>query len=209
MDSNSQSASKLKPSTLVGSEFSPFVRRIQLFCELNHIPYFWHPITHLLEKEIPEVSENNPAKQIPIWITEHDGPIWDSRVIAQYLSEKNKIRWLNWKEEKLLAAVDNLNDTAITIFVSEKAQINTQDPKHFIFPRYRDRMQNLLKYLDDQCAETHQSEWNFVSMALFSCLDWLKFRNIVTFNAFQNLNSFLMHHSSQSGVSSTDPRKFS
>ena len=209
MDSRTQSVSPLKPSTLIGSEFSPFVRRIRLFCELNHIFYFWHPVTNILEKEIPEVSDTNPAKQIPIWITEHDGPVWDSRVIAQFLSEKNKLPWLNWNEEKILATIDNLNDTAITIFVSEKAQINTHDSKHFIFARYRERIQNLLKFLDDQRAEPTLQKWNFVSISLFCCLDWLQFRNITPLEKFQNLNDFLNHHSQHSGVSDTDPRKFS
>ena len=87
--------------TIVGSSFSPFVRRLRLFCAFHNISYNWHPIANLLENEIPEVNQNNPARQIPVLITKNDGAIFDSSVIAKYLTQTHHLKALSWKDEML------------------------------------------------------------------------------------------------------------
>lgn len=199
--------------TLLGSNFSPYVRRVRLYCEANKISYNWHPITNLLERDIPEVSNNNPAKQIPILITMDDGPIWDSKVIMRYLAEKYNLQQADWKNDLIMAAINNLNDTFVTMFIAEKSGINIHDSKLMIFNRYHGRVEKLLEYFNEELKNKTMNfqGWNESSISLYCAWDWILFRKRISeekTSQLTYLNGFLKANASSPGVASTNPRIF-
>jgi glutathione S-transferase len=198
---------------LIGSNFSPFVRRVRIYCEHHSIAYQWHPITNMLEKNLPEVNDNNPAKQIPVLITKQHGAIWDSRVIMQYFAELLSLPKLTWQEEMQLAAVNNLNDTCVSLFLAERSQLNPMTSEALIFKRMRDRVKSLLKHFNAQFKQNPSlyQNWNTLSIALYTTWDWMLFRKLIAENDAKELielNRFLFDRADAPGVKATDPRQF-
>lgn len=181
---------------LVGSQTSPFVRRIRMAME--NIPYEFKEI-NIYEKQGADFLKTiNPLNQIPVLLDETQA-IWDSRIIFNYLNSKYNIQKLSWKDENHLTAIEGALDAGIALFLMKKSEIDLDKP-YLIADRYKLRIQSVMNYLNSLLSNQEFKNWNFVSQSLYSFLDWANFREIISLSDYPDFNLFLNHHSEQKMV---------
>ncbi|MCE3012901.1 MAG: glutathione S-transferase family protein, partial [Proteobacteria bacterium] len=91
--------------TLVGSTTSPFVRRIRLAMET--IPYDFKALNIYEGEGKSEINTINPANQIPCLLI--DGkPLFDSRIILQYLNRHHGQEVLTLEQENTLSTIERM-----------------------------------------------------------------------------------------------------
>ena len=99
---------------LIGSTTSPYVRRIRLL--LDDSDYEFVNLDIYCQGR-DELRRNNPALKIPMLIDDNQ-EVYDSRVIARYLSEKQGMVPLTWDQENQLTLIDAANDSAVILLLS-------------------------------------------------------------------------------------------
>lgn len=187
---------------LIGSTTSPYVRRIRLLLADNDYEFV---NLDIYGEGRDELRRNNPALKIPMLI---DGSqeVYDSRVIARYISEKQGIAPLSWDQENQLTLVDAANDSAVILLLSERSGIDTSENLMF-FNLQRERIMMTLRTLAAMVDEGQFREWNYPAICLYSLVDWVDFRGLVDFTGVESLVSFRDHHRNDELVVATDPRK--
>jgi glutathione S-transferase len=184
--------------TLIGSLTSPYVRKLRL-CFYKKISYELKTINYLEEHDSNYLKQINPINKIPI-LLDHDTPIFDSRVIYNYISEKHNWTPLTISEENILSAIDGLLDTSINLFTLKRGGLDLDGPNTYI-ARQKERIPLILHYLTPWAQRT--TDWNFLSMSLYSYLDWASFREIIDIKAYPEMQQFLDKFKNASGVEET------
>lgn len=187
---------------LIGSTTSPYVRRIRLL--LADTDYEFVNLDIYGEGR-DELRRNNPALKIPMLI---DGSqeVYDSRVIARYISEKQGIAPLSWDQENQLTLIDAANDSAVILLLSARSGIDTSEDRMF-FNLQRERIMMTFRTLAAMVDEGQFGQWNYPAICLYSLVDWMDFRDLVDFTGVESLLSFRDHHRDNAIVSNTDPRQ--
>jgi glutathione S-transferase len=187
---------------LLGSVTSPFVRRLRLY--LTDKEYEFINLDIFAEADRTLLTKNNPAQKIPALIDEQQC-IYDSRVIYRYLSEKFQESKLSWQQENLLTLIDSVNDSLVSFLLLQRSDIDTQQDGLF-FNLQHERVEQVLKVLNDEVAQGSFSDWQYPSICLFCLLDWIEFRQLASWQHLPHLLSFHKQMSSKKTVSTTDPR---
>ncbi len=179
---------------LIGSATSPFVRRTRMLME--DLQY------ELKELDIYDGAEGaaylhkvSPVHQIPVLI-DAEKTIWDSRVIFNYLNQKHKLESMSWEKENLLTAVDGAINSGVTLLLSKRSGLKTEDPVMY-FDRQKERMASILDYLKNHMANDSGEEWNIVNMTIYSFLDWALFRKVISIDQRPECRRFLEIHATR------------
>ncbi|MFL1468114.1 glutathione S-transferase family protein [Marinobacter sp. DUT-3] len=186
---------------LIGSTTSPYVRRIRIL--LDEEPHDFVNLDIYGEGR-DELRRNNPALKIPM-LVDGDQEIYDSRIIARYLSAKQGRDPLTWNQQNQLTLVDAANDSAVTLLLSERSGLDTQADVMF-FNLQRERIMTTLRTLAAMVDDGQFEEWNYPAMCLYCLVDWLDFRDLVSFEGVESLLSFRDRQKERPWVAETDPR---
>lgn len=187
---------------LVGSTPSPYVRRLRLW--LNDVDYEFIELDIYSESGSAALQKYNPAMKIPM-LLDDEQPVYDSRVIFRYLSEKLDRPALSVTEENQLTLIDAAVDGHIILMMAGRSGIDTGQDM-LLCNLQRNRLAQTLPVLDNWAAEGVFSQWQYPAICLFSFLDWVCFRNLLDLSAWPGLKAFHQAQQHRPGVQITDPR---
>ncbi len=180
---------------LVGSLTSPYVRKVRIVLAEKHISYdFAVDIPWAVDSQVPDY---NPLGKVPVLIMEDGTPLYDSRVIVEYLDnispvarlipESNRHRIMVKRWEVL---ADGISDAASTIFLERKRPAAQQSPEWIAR-----QQQKVALGLEAAARELGNKKWcddnayTLADVALGCTLGYLVFRfpEVEWRNAFPNL----------------------
>jgi len=192
---------------------SPFARKIRVimrekkikFEEIIDIPWNTNTLTRGL----------NPLGKIPILVREENEPLFDSKVIAQYLDnfKPNPLFYPTNLEEntyaKLLETVaDGICDSIVLIFL-ENSRKEALKSKTWVI-RQEKKICEGVKFLSNNLKEKNFFVGNFFSIAdisVFTCLEYLdlRFPKFKWRDKYQNLVSYWETHQNRQSFIETKP----
>ncbi len=187
---------------LYGSQTSPYVRRIRLL--LAQTPYQFINLNIFAGADRETLAALNPTLRIPM-LEDAQEIIFDSGVIFRYLAAKLQIKALNWYQENQLTVINAVSDSLVMLLQCTRSGFDTNDDKLF-FNLQRERIATSLYVLEQQAANGEFAEWNYVSMALYSLVDWTLFRELMELDEYPALLQFVQQNTVQAGISDSDPR---
>ena len=132
-------------------------------------------------------------------------PVYDSRVIFRYLSEKLGRPRLSWAQENQLSLVDAAIDSLIVRLMASRSGMDPADDC-LIFNLQRDRLDRTLPLLNQMVAAGEFAQWEYPAICLFTLLDWAAFRNLLELDTYPALKAFHAQQQNRDIVQSTDPR---
>lgn len=167
---------------LIGSYTSPFVRKVRVVLAEKKIEAEfeiespWTP-----ESRVPE---HNPLGKIPVLLLDDGTPLFDSRVIVEYLDNvtpNNKLMPAPNRErmevKRWEALADGLLEAAVATFLEGKRPKQKQDGP--TIARQREKIQRTLDYMAKElgenpwCMGTH---FSLADIAVGVALGYLDFR---------------------------------
>jgi glutathione S-transferase len=187
---------------LLGSTTSPYVRRIRLL--LGETEYEFVNLD-IYGANRDELRRNNPALKIPM-LVDGDQEVYDSRVIARYLSEQQGREALSWDQENQLTLIDAANDSAVILLLSKRSGIDT-DAGGLFYELQRERIMTTLRTLAAMVENGHFDEWNYPAICLYALIDWVDFRELVDFTGVESLVLFRDSRQDRPLIEATDPRQ--
>ncbi|HTN32539.1 MAG TPA: glutathione S-transferase N-terminal domain-containing protein [Marinobacter sp.] len=187
---------------LIGSTTSPYVRRIRIL--LGEELYEFVNLD-IYGDGRDELRQTNPALKIPI-LEENGQEIYDSRIIARYISAKQGRDPLTWDQQNQLTMIDGVNDSAVIMVLSEKSGIDTSQDVMF-YNLQRERIAVTLKRLAAMVSEGQFEDWNYPAICLYCLIDWLDFRKLVNWDGVEVLLTFRDSHKDKAWVAQTAPRQ--
>ncbi|MEX2474565.1 glutathione S-transferase family protein [Marinobacter sp.] len=186
---------------LIGSTTSPYVRRIRIL--LDEEPYEFVNLD-IYGPGRDELRRHNPALKIPM-LEDGGQEIYDSRIIARYISAKQGRDPLTWNQQNQLTLIDAANDSAVTLLLSERSGLDTGADVMF-FNLQRERIMTTLRTLCAMVDDGQFEAWNYPAICLHCLVDWLDFRGLVSFEGVESLLAFRDRQKNQPWVAQTDPR---
>lgn len=187
---------------LIGSTTSPYVRRIRIL--LGEEPYEFVNLD-IYDQDRDELRRQNPALRIPMLI-DGDQVLYDSRIIARYLSAKQNRDPLTWDQQNQLTLIDAVNDSAVILLQSKRSGLDTDSGAMF-FRLQHERIASSLQALAAQVQEGHFQEWNYPAICLYCMVDWMDFRGLSDFAGVESLLEFRDSYRDDPWVQQTDPRQ--
>ena len=187
---------------LIGSSTSPYVRRIRLL--LGGSDYEFASLD-IYGADRDELRRNNPALKIPMLIDDEHS-IYDSRVIARYLSQKMGFADLSWAQENQLTLIDAANDSMVTIALSKKSGLAT-DSDIMFYGLQHERIERSIDALSAMAAEGAFDEWHYPSICLYCLVDWAEMRGLFDFSGHAPLLELKQRFKDKPSVAETDPRQ--
>lgn len=189
--------------TLIGSFTSPYVRKIRLLLWEDKTVEF-RPVNYFEEEGNKYLKEINPFNQLPMML-DGDQPIYDSRVMFNYITKKKGLKPLTIEEENILSAIDTTLASAVNLFSLRKGGIDIDAGNHYFIERQKERLPSLLNLITPW-AKTQEpaKDWNFLTMSLYSLLYWLEFREMYDIKIHPDLVNFMERFKNCPGVAETD-----
>lgn len=187
---------------LIGSTTSPYVRRIRIL--LGEEPHEFVNLD-IFDKDREELRRQNPALRIPMLI-DGDQVLYDSRIIARYISAKQNRDPLTWDQENQLTLIDAANDSAVLLLQSKRSGLDIDSDAMF-FRLQHERMDSSLKALAEQVEEGRFRDWNYPAICLYCMVDWVDFRGLSDFAGVESLLEFRDSYREDPWVQRTDPRQ--
>lgn len=160
--------------TLIGSQTSPFVRRIRMLME--NIPFEFKELNIFETEDALTLSKINPVNQIPV-LMDGETKIWDSRQIFNYLNIIHKLHNIDWNDENTLTAVEGAMNSGVSLLLMKRSGMNIDEPYMFV-NRQKERISSVISYMTPYMENEGLKEWTFITMTLYCFLDWARFRNI-------------------------------
>ncbi|WP_432695848.1 glutathione S-transferase family protein [Marinobacterium sp. YM272] len=188
---------------LIGSATSPYVRRIRLLLAANAQAYSFTDL-NIYGEDRDELRKRNPALKIPV-LYDDDEILYDSRVIFRYLSGKLSLPGLSWAEENRLTVIDAVNDSMVTLLLSQRSGLDT-DRDCLIFNLQHERVEKSLAALESWAGEGCFEAWDYTAICLYSMLDWCLFRGLIELDATPNLSAWFNAQQGRPDLAKTDPR---
>ncbi|MBU2979501.1 glutathione S-transferase family protein [Alteromonas sp. C1M14] len=187
---------------LYGSTTSPFVRRIRLLLA-NTAHEFIN--LNIFEGEGREIlASKNPTLKVPC-LEDEGQMIFDSRVIYNYLKAKFDYPSITWDQENQLTLIDAANDSFVSLFMLKRSNIEADADALFVRLQ-KERVISTLTLLDQMVEAGEFDGWSYPSIALFTLIDWVEFRNLHPLNDLGHLKAFREEHIERIEVTATDPR---
>ena len=184
---------------LLGSQTSPFVRRIRMLME--EIPYEFKEMNIYETEDALTLNKLNPINQIPVLI-DGDLKIWDSRQIFNYLNLIHKLHNMSWEDENTITAIDGAMNSGVSLLLMKRSGMKTEEPFMFV-NRQKERMDSVLDYLKPYIETEALKEWNFITMSIYCYLDWAVFRNLINIDKRPECQKFLDTHAEKTIVKTT------
>lgn len=167
---------------LYGSITSPYVRRLRIF--MHEMPYEFVQMDIFKPEDRALLTTINPTLKIPMLkdrVKEKEQVILDSRLIYQYLQQKNSLPKLTWEQENIMTSIDAANDSLVQMFILARSNIDVSEDKLY-FKVQRERIDVIFAELNKQATTGGFDVWNYLSICLFCLLDWVSFRNLYDFS---------------------------
>ena len=167
---------------LIGSLTSPFVRKVRIVLAEKKIDYDFEVESPWTEDS--KVPDYNPLGKIPVLLLDDDTPLFDSRVIVEYVDSvtpnnklfpspnRERIEVKRWE-----ALADGVCEAAATAFVEAKRPKKEQSPTWI--ERQRAKIVRGLEFMSEElgektyCTGTHIS---LADLAVGVSLGYLAFR---------------------------------
>ena len=184
---------------LIGSKTSPYVRRIRML--MGDLKYEFQELNIYETDDGLTLNKINPVNQIPVLI-DGDQKIFDSRQIFNYVNILHKFHNMNWDDENTLTAIEGAMNSAIALFLMKRSGMNIDEP-YMYMNRQRERIDSVLTYLKPYMEKEGLKEWNFISMTLYSFLDWGTFRGMISIEDRPECKKFLEAHAERTIVKET------
>lgn len=185
--------------TLIGSYPSPFVRRIRMLME--NISFEFKELNIYEAEGGLELNKINPINQIPV-LLDGNKKIWDSRVIFNYLNLHHKLENIDWDDENNISAIDGALNAGVALRLMKVSGININEP-YMIVNRHKERIESVLEYLNPYITGEGLKEWNFLTMSIYSFLDWAVYREIMTLDHRPECVKFMAAHAHRPIVQAT------
>jgi glutathione S-transferase len=181
---------------LVGSHTSPFVRKVRIVLAEKKIEYEF--VVESPWSEESKVPGYNPLGKIPVLILDDETPLFDSRVIVEYIDNvtpNNKLFPAPNRErtevKRWEALADGLCDAAVAALLEAKRPATEQSASWIA--RQHDKVTRTLEFMSEElgdksfCMGTHIS---MADLAIGTALGYLCFRfpNIDWQSAHPNLS---------------------
>ena len=167
---------------LIGSHTSPFVRKVRIVLAEKKIEYDFVIDSPWLESS--KVSNINPLGKIPALVLDDDTPLFDSRVIVEYIDSvtpNNKLIPAPSRErtevKRWEALADGICDAAAAVFLEAKRPQAQQSEDWIV--RQRGKNMRGLEFMAEElgekpfCMGTHLS---LADIAVGTALGYLCFR---------------------------------
>ncbi len=184
---------------LLGSQTSPFVRRIRMLME--NVPYEFKEMNIFETEDALTLNKVNPVNQIPV-LLDGDTKIWDSRQIFNYMNLIHKMHNMTWEDENTLTAIDGAMSSGVTLLLMKRSGMQIDEPFMFV-NRQKERLESVLDYLKPYIEKDGLTEWNFITMSIYCFLDWALFRNIIQIDGRPECKKFLDTHAEKAIVKLT------
>ena len=192
---------------------SPYARKVRVILREKNINF----------EEIIDVPWNNdtltlglnPLGKIPILLRDGHEPLFDSKVIAQYLDEykPNPLFYPNNSEENISAKLvetvaDGICDSIVLVFL-ENSRKETLRNKTWI-RRQEKKIFKGVKYLSNNLEEKKYfvgNHFNIADVSGFTCLEYLdlRFPKFKWRDKYQNLVSYWNIHKDRQSFKETKP----
>ena len=188
---------------LVGSQTSPYVRRIRLYTEGKPVEFV--NVSIMTPEGRDALREYTPIMKVPVLVAQ-DLTLFDSRQIHRYLATNFNDAPLSWEQENLLTLIDAVNDSLVTLFISFRSGINIDEPDLLIAKLQKERIGQTMHALDDEAERGAFDEWHYPSIALYCLLDWAVFRGLLDLEPYAALRRFYETHRTHEHLKESDPR---
>ncbi|MBC7428975.1 MAG: glutathione S-transferase [Bacteriovorax sp.] len=189
--------------TLIGSYTSPFVRKIRLLLWNDESVQF-RPLNYFEEVGNKVLRETSPFNQLPI-LMDGEQPIYETRVMYNYIAKKQNLRPLTINEENILSAIDAIISSGVNLFSLKKGGMNIDDESNYYLVRQKLRIPTLLKFVTPWAAKQHpETDWNYLTMSMVALVDWIEFREVYSLKDFPELKSFRERFTNCPGVVDTN-----
>lgn len=186
---------------LLGSATSPFVRRIRLLLGVHEYAFRDLDI-YGADRDV--IKRENPTLKIPTLIDD-ELTLFDSRVIARYLSTQMALEPLSWAQENQLTAIDGANDSAVALLLSMRSGLVVEQDALF-YNLQRERIVDCVTWLDAQAESGAFNDWDYPAMCAYCMVDWVEMRGLFDFDSYPGLLALRERHQHQPMVAETDPR---
>ena len=188
---------------LVGSAPSPFTRRLRLVME--NTPHEFRALNIYEASGAAELKALNPTNQIPV-LLDNGKPVFDSRVIFNYLNEKHQFEAMTVEKQNLLTVAEGMMNGGVAKFLLiNKSGVDAAKPMMYL-DRQLERIQNTHEWLMPWMKTAAAKDWNFVTMSIYSAYDWMRFRDIHPVAHEGAVSNFLQLHADRDVVRKTDAR---
>ena len=167
---------------LIGSYTSPYVRKVRIVLAEKKIEYdFAVDSPWLADTKVPNL---NPLGKIPVLVLDDETPLFDSRVIVEYIDNvtpnnklfpapnRERIEVKRWE-----ALADGICDAAATAFLEAKRPAAQQSSDWIA--RQHDKIARSLEFMAEELGEQAYCMGTHISMAdlaVGSALGYLAFR---------------------------------
>ncbi len=186
--------------TLIGSKTSPFVRRIRMVME--NTPFEFKELNIFETEDAITLNKINPVNQVPV-LLDGEQPIWDSRQIFQYVNEKHSYFKMNQNDENMLTAIEGAMNSGVTLLLMKRSGMKIDEPFMYV-NRQKERIESVLTYVKPYLLNQGLKEWNFITMTLYSFIDWAVFRGIIKIDDKPECQKFLAQHADKPIVKNTE-----
>lgn len=167
---------------LIGSHTSPFARKVRIVLAEKKIEYdFVIDSPWLADSKVPNL---NPLGKIPVLVLDDETPLFDSRVIVEYIDNvtpNNKLFPAPNRErtevKRWEALADGISDAAATIFLETKRSPELQSSDWIA--RQHDKITRGLEFMAEElgekpfCVGTH---FSMADIGTGTALGYLSFR---------------------------------
>lgn len=172
---------------LLYSLTSPYARKVRVVAAEKRIELELEPVV-LSAPDCP-VPQHNPLGKVPVLLLDDGTSLYDSRVIAEFLDNRNPLAHLipldptqkiwvrRWE-----ALADGVTDAAVAALLESRRPANLQDPAWIA--KQRGKVEHGLKSLSDDLGKSKwcvNDTFSLADIALGCLLGYLEFR-------FQDIN---------------------
>jgi len=167
---------------LIGSLTSPYVRKVSIVLAEKKLECTF-------ELDSPWASDSkvpsmNPLGKVPVLLLDDATPLYDSRVIVEYLDSttaNNRLIPANGRERLMVrrweALADGVNDAAVSAFLEAKRPLEQQSADWI--SRQREKISRGLKSMSDDLGPhpwCHARGFSLADIAVGVALGYLDFR---------------------------------
>lgn len=182
---------------IYGTKASPYVRRLRIL--LDEKAEF-----ETIDLYSPEGREQfkqiSPVLKVPV-VEIDNRYLYDSRVIFNELCNKGFHRELSFELQNQLTMIDAITDAFVQRLILKRS--NVELPNESIFYSWNEqRIKECLEYLDTNFKNTD----DYVSISLFTTIDWALYRSLYNFEKYNQLMHFYIEQYQNPKYELTNPR---
>ncbi|GBF48765.1 glutathione S-transferase, N-terminal domain protein [Leptospira ryugenii] len=169
-------------------------------------------IDTMTEEGQKELRSKNPIWKVPYF---EDGPIkiWDSHSITDYLLDRYSIQGFRTLkkneaifESNLIHAIDACLDSGINLFYLTKEGVEMEKTPYL--KKQNERIASIIRYVTSELKGSsfyEDQSFGRSELALYTCLDWLRYRSVYPVLNDSQLSSFLQTWGAKENLKETSP----